>query len=373
MDEIKFLQDLLQIDSVNPPGNESRVSKYLAKRCQNIGLPFEIQGLDEKRSNFIIELEGKSDKKLFFCGHMDTVSPGKIKWDYSPFSGEIIGNKIFGRGSSDMKSGLAAMYLALEGIFLEGITPEYNLVLLATAGEEVDSCGARNYLENHDLFDVEAIIIGEPTNGKVAIGHKGALWLEITTYGKTAHGSMPEKGINAIDKMAKVIQMIEQLKLKWAYMDPILGKSSLAVTTIHAGIQTNVIPDSCTITVDIRSVPPLSHHEVYHEIQNRLNQLQQQDTSFSYHIQTKLDRASILTEKKSQIIQKALQLKGQTEQDCFGVPFYTDAAVLNPNSSIPTLIYGPGDEGLAHQPNEWVDIDAYLQSIQFYRNLMLGK
>jgi succinyl-diaminopimelate desuccinylase len=370
MNELKFLQELLKIDSVNPPGNETRVSRLLAKRCQEIGLPFDIQALDQNRSNFIVEMKGRSEKKLLFCGHMDTVSPGALEWDYSPFSGELVGNKLYGRGASDMKSGLAAMFLALESIYLENIVPEYTLVFLATAGEEVDSCGARTYLEHHDLTNVEALIIGEPTNGKVVIGHKGALWIEITTHGKTAHGSMPDKGINAIEKMTKVIQLVEKLKLKWNFSDQTLGKSSLAVTTIHAGIQTNVIPDSCTISIDIRTVPPQSHQEIFLELQNQLNELTIDDPEFSFQLLKQLDRPSILTEKTSPIIQKALQLKRQTNEDCYSVSYYTDAAVLNPNSHIPTLLYGPGDESLAHQPNEWVDLSSYLQSIHFYRALM---
>lgn len=372
MNEIKFLQELIQIDSINPPGNETRVSKFFAKRCEVIGLPFEIQVIDNKRSNFLIELKGKRDQKLFFCGHMDTVSPGEMKWDYPPLSGEIVDNKLYGRGTSDMKSGLAAMYLALESIFLEEMIPEYTLVFLATAGEEVDSCGARAFLEHQPLNDVEAIIIGEPTNQKVVVGHKGALWLEITTYGKTAHGSMPTKGINAIEKMTKVIQLIDQLKLEWVFENDTLGTSSMAVTTIRGGVQTNVIPDSCTISVDIRTVPPQSHQEIFNQIKFHLDELKQVDPAFTFQIEKKLDRNSIFTDKSCSIIQKALQLNQLSNKDCYGVSFYTDAAVLNPDSVIPTLIYGPGDESLAHQPNEYVKIPSYLQSIQFYRALMLS-
>lgn len=371
MNDIQFLQKIIQIDSINPPGNESRVANFFAKRCESLGIPFEIQRIDKGRSNFLLQIQGKTPKKLFFCGHMDTVAPGEMQWDYPPLSGEIVENRMYGRGASDMKSGLAAMYLAIESIFLENIVPHHTLVFLATAGEEVDSCGARVFLESHQLADVEAMIIGEPTNGKVVIGHKGALWLDITTYGKTAHGSMPEKGINAIEKMTKVIQLIEQLKLEWTYTADVLGKSSMAVTTIQGGVQTNVIPDSCSITVDIRTVPPQSHQHIFEKLTLHLNTLSQSEPNFSFTLKKRLDRPSIFTDKKSNIIKKALSLNNFENDECYGVSYYTDAAVLNPNSSIPTLIYGPGDESLAHQPNEWVDIDAYQKSIEFYRKLML--
>ncbi|MCA1029859.1 M20 family metallopeptidase [Bacillus timonensis] len=372
MDSIGFLQALIQLNSVNPPGNESRVTELFIQRCNKIGLPYEKMNLSHSRSNFLIHLKGRSSKKLMLCGHMDTVSPGEREWGYPPFSGEVVGNKIYGRGASDMKSGLAAMYLAIESLYLSKKVPPLDVVFLATAGEEVDSCGARHYLEHYSLENVEGIIIGEPTNEKIVVGHKGALWVEITTYGQTAHGSMPSNGVNAIEKMSKVIHLVEQLKLEWKLAAPFLGETSLAVTKIQGGIQTNVIPDKCTIEVDIRSVPPQTHEKLFNELKVQLANLQALDESFQADIKLLLDRSPILTNTASKIIQTAISLKGDGQKGCFGVSYYTDGAVLNPNSYIPTLIYGPGDEKLAHQPNEWVHTDAYLRSIEFYKNLILS-
>jgi succinyl-diaminopimelate desuccinylase len=366
---IPFLQELLRIDSTNPPGNEQRIAQVLANRWERIGLPGKITRLEENRSNFEVRLKGKGEKTLFFCGHMDTVSPGAKPWDYSPFSGEWVENRLYGRGASDMKSGLAAMMLAMEELYLSGATLHGDLVFLATAGEEVDSCGARHFFENIGMTNVDAIVIGEPTNEKVVIGHKGALWLEIVTYGKTAHGSMPEQGINAIDHMSNVIELIQRYKLAWRVEKPPLGRGSMAITQIGGGIQTNVIPDQCYIRVDIRSVPPNSHEQLLLELQQQLSELQKNVPGLQVECRKLLDRSAVLTDVDSPIIQDALKIKGLTNQDCFGVSYYTDASVLNSSSSIPTLIYGPGDEKLAHQPNEWVDVGAYLRSIAFYREL----
>jgi succinyl-diaminopimelate desuccinylase len=366
---IPFLQELLRIDSTNPPGNEHKIAQVLANRWERIGLPGKITRIGENRSNFEVRLKGKGDKTLFFCGHMDTVSPGAKPWDYSPFEGILVEDRLYGRGASDMKSGLSAMMLAMEELYLSGVTLPGDLVFLATAGEEVDSCGAMYFFENMGMNHVDAIVIGEPTNEKVVIGHKGALWLEIVTYGKTAHGSMPEQGINAIDHMSNVIELIQRYKLNWHIAKPPLGSGSMAVTEIGGGIQTNVIPDQCYIRVDIRSVPPQSHDLLFQQLQYELSELRKKIPDFQAECRKLLDRSAILSDVDCSIIQTALKIKGLANQDCYGVSYYTDASVLNPSSSIPTLIYGPGDERQAHQPNEWVNVQAYLRSIAFYKEL----
>jgi succinyl-diaminopimelate desuccinylase len=379
MEPVQFLQDLLRIDSSNPPGNEHEVAKVIAARCERVGLKTKITEVETNRSNLEVRLTGNGtkrgtthdSKKLLFCGHMDTVSPGETEWTYSPFSGELQGNKLYGRGASDMKSGLAGMFLAVESLYNEGVQLPGEIVFLATAGEEVDSCGARKYLESNHMKDFDAIVIGEPTNEKVVIGHKGALWLEIVIYGKTAHGSMPDQGVNAIKHTMEVISLIEQYDLEWKIQEETLGHSTMAVTRIGGGVQTNVIPDRCYVQVDIRTVPPQSHPQLIQELKDKLDYLSCKNSGMRAEIKPLLDRPALLTHPSSKIVQTALTIKGQDPASCYGVSYYTDGSVLNPHSEIQTLVYGPGDEKLAHQPNEWVDVDAYLRSITFYRELAI--
>ncbi|AND39916.1 M20 family metallopeptidase [Cytobacillus oceanisediminis] len=371
MNDIQFLQQLLQIDSSNPPGNEHLVTEAFINRCKQNCLPFKVTILDETRSNFEVTLPGKSGKQLVLCGHMDTVSPGTGEWIYSPFSGEIADGRIYGRGASDMKSGLAAMFLALEELYLTSTVPPAGVTFLATAGEEVDSCGARAFIKENDCRKIDALIIAEPTNEKIVIGHKGALWLEITAYGKTSHGSMPEQGINAVDHMLKIVRLLDEMKIGWMTDRKPLGQSSLAVTMIEGGVQTNVIPDKCSIRADIRTVPPQSHSSFINMLKSKLDLLMDQEEIYKYSVETILDRPSILTDPAEDIIQIAQMIKGESPANHYGVSYYTDGAVLNPRSEIPTLIYGPGDEKLAHQPNEWVSLAAYQRSIQFYKQLIM--
>ncbi|OZU87817.1 acetylornithine deacetylase [Virgibacillus indicus] len=369
MDAVRFLQEMIRVDSSNPPGNEHKAAKLLAERSESAGIPYDISQFESNRSNFKIHLKGEGKGRLLFCGHMDTVLPGEQPWNHSPFSGEIEEGRMYGRGTSDMKSGLCAMFLAVESLFKEGKKLPKDIIFLATAGEEVDSCGARQYLKEESLDDVEALVIGEPTNEKVVVGHKGALWLEIITTGKTAHGAMPANGINAVEWMRNVMDMAESLKSKWKISSIPLGESSLAITKLNGGVQTNVIPDRCSMHIDIRSIPPQEHEDLISEIKQNLQELFSTEESPDFHINKLLDRPSILTEKTSPVIASALRIKEQNS--VHGVSYYTDGAVLNPDSRIPTLIYGPGDEKLAHQPNEFVDVNAYLRSIDFYKELAL--
>ena len=140
MEQIAFLQRLIQVNTSNPPGNELKVGKMIAARGNRLGLDMKITSFDSHRCNVEGRFKGKGKRKLLLCGHMDTVSPGEQPWEYGPYSGTIEGDRMYGRGTSDMKSGLAAMYLAFESLYLsQDYSSLGEVVFLATAGEEVDS------------------------------------------------------------------------------------------------------------------------------------------------------------------------------------------------------------------------------------------
>lgn len=366
---IEFLQSLIHIDSTNPPGNEDEVVQHFVNRSEAAGLPYEVTTLSDNRSNFSATLKGNSSQgKLLLSGHTDTVKIGSQKWRHDPFAAMIEDGKMYGRGTTDMKSGLAALYLAVEALYQEGFSLKKDIEFLATAGEEVDSIGAAHYVNTVGRSDVGAIVIAEPTSEKVVAGHKGALWVEVILTGKTAHGAMPEQGINAVEAMGKVLQLVDALKEEWLDEKAPLGKSSISANTINGGIQTNVIPDQCVLNVDIRTVTPNIHEQLYEEFKKRLEQLFPGKSTPDVSTKVLLDRATILTDDKEDIIREALNVSGLNIVG--GVSYYTDGSVLNPDSQIPVLIYGPGIETLAHQPDEYVDVAAFERSIEFYKSLI---
>lgn len=367
---IEFLQSLIQIDSTNPPGNEHDVVEQFVKRAEAAGLTYEVTDLGDNRSNVSVTLKGQGEnqERLLLSGHTDTVKIGAQEWTHPPFSGEITDGRMYGRGTTDMKSGLAALYLALESLHQDGAVLKKDVEFLASAGEEVDSVGASHFVDTGGMENVGAVIIAEPTTEKVSVGHKGAFWIQVELTGQTAHGSMPELGINAVEGMSKVIRLVEQLKEEWLEEKAPLGKSSISAKMITGGIQTNVIPDQCTLNIDIRTVRPNVHDDLYADFNTRLAALFSGENDPKFSTKVLLDRAAVLTEKDETIIQDALEITGHDE--VIGMSYYTDGSVLNPDSEIPTLIYGPGIETLAHQPNEYVETEAFERSIELYKALI---
>ncbi|ANR69526.1 M20 family metallopeptidase [Staphylococcus equorum] len=367
---IEFLQSLINIDSTNPPGNEHEIVELFIKRCEESNIPYEVTDLGNNRSNFSVILKGSAENKgkLLLSGHTDTVKIGTQKWRYNPFEATIDNGKLYGRGTTDMKSGLAALYLALERLHQENYVLTKDVEFLATAGEEVDSIGAEHYVKTTNMDNIDSIVIAEPTREKVVVGHKGALWIEVTLTGKTAHGAMPEQGINAVESINKVLNLVENLKEEWSEERSPLGKSSISANMIGGGIQTNVIPDQCTLNIDIRTVTPNIHEKLYQQFTEHLKQIFSEDNSPEFSTKIILNRATVITDKNQNIIKNALDVSSTDKVS--GVSYYTDGSVLNPDSNIPTLIYGPGIETLAHQPDEYVEVEAFERSITFFKDLI---
>ncbi|MCM3080739.1 MULTISPECIES: M20 family metallopeptidase [Brevibacillus] len=375
---ISFLQSLIQINSVNPPGAELAVAEAIQKRLVNSGLHMELDLVAENRANLLVSLNGDptqntsqdQGKTLVFSGHFDTVPVGGVDWTYPPFAGERVGDRIYGRGTTDMKSGVAAMIIAMECLAKSGITLPGNLLFAGTVGEEVDCLGAKEVARKGQIDHASAIVVSEPTANQVIVAHKGALWLEVTMLGKTAHGSMPDHGINAIQAIHRFITELNHYQLEHTPHE-ILGGSTLNIGMIRGGISVNVVPDQCSVTLDIRTVPGQNHAKILEEIQQLA---QKASLSASCHIKVLNDMAYVDTSASNPFIRTAMQVAGM-EQDASprGVNYYTDASVYQPHlNGIPVLIYGPGEPSMAHQPDEWVDVTKYLDAIRYFIDLAVA-
>jgi len=375
-EEVSFLKELLITNSVNPPGNEKKVAEIIAKKLEENGIECNLRSLGPDRAYLTARIKGNGNKKsLAFSGHMDTVPPGDIPWDYDPFGGQEVDGKLYGRGASDMKSGLAALAMAMVEIAREGIPLEGDLVLAATAGEEVDTLGARTMIEDGVLKDTGAMIIGEPSNNELFIAHKGALWLEITSYGKTAHGSMPDQGINAIVHMNTFINALhDNFKFKFKE-DKLLGGPTMNFGVISGGVNTNVVPDVCRLQIDMRTVPGMEHREIIADITSLMKEIENGSTA-RFDLKVLNDLMAVGTPAEDELIKLAKSVSEEisgTERQLKGVRYYTDAStfVKGLGEGLPVLIYGPGVETMAHKPNEHVEISKYLEAIKFYKKVAL--
>lgn len=371
---VELLQEMIQINTVNPPGNEKELAQKLKERLEEVGVETELVDLGNNRANVIGVIKGNGKQKsLLLNGHLDTVPPGDAGWEFEPFSGTITDGKIYGRGAADMKSGLAAMIMAIKAIKKAGIKLKGNLIFLGSAGEETDSIGAFHYLKTSGLKDVGAIVIGEPTSCKIKIAEKGALWLQITTFGKVSHGAYPEKGINAIIHMNELLNEILKYKLNFEENE-LLGAPTLNVSTINGGVKTNVVPDRCSVTIDIRTVPSVNHQNIIKDIESIINNLKKKIKGFNAELKVINNRPSVETKSNHPFIKIGQEVgKELFNKDLIpeGVNFYTDAAVFLPSTDLPAIIYGPGDSDMAHQPNEYININHLWEAVQFYIGVIL--
>jgi len=366
---VQFLQSLIQVNSVNPQGNEKEVAEVIQSYLESSNLQVELDDLSNNRANlFVTYPHVKSEEKyLVYSGHFDTVPTGKVEWEHDPFSGKIIDNKVYGRGTTDMKSGVAAMVLALECLERAGVKLNGKLQFVGTAGEEVDGYGAKKVVEKGQIDKATALVVSEPSENQLFTAHKGCLWLEIITYGKTAHGSMPYQGINAITAMNEFINTLQTYEFDYT-PHRLLGHPTMNIGTIEGGVKTNVVPDQCNLTLDIRTVPGQDNNIILNDMEKMIKTISEKAKS-TYEIKIINRMDSVSTNESDDFIKLAVQTgKNHLDLDLrpSGVNYYTDASVYWPHLKIPTIIFGPGNPRLAHQPDESVEIDKFIESIRYF-------
>ena len=370
---VDLLKRMIQLKTVNGPGDEKPLAEFLAKEMASFGMEVEVIDLGNNRANVTGVLKGTGEQKaLLLNGHIDTVPPGDVEWDHGPYSGDVVDGKIYGRGSADMKGGIAGMIMAAKAIKQAGVELKGNLIISGVAGEEIDSIGAFDFLNKGGLKDVGAIVIGEPSDCGIYVAEKGALWLEITTYGQTAHGAFPHNGKNAIIYMNALMNKLLQYKFLYEE-NQLLGSPTMNIATINGGVKTNVVPDKCTTTVDMRTVPSMNHDDIIKDFEGMIEELKDEIDGFEADIKITNNRPAVETAVDHPFVKMAQEVvKEEFEKnvEAKGVNFYTDAAVFLPATGLPAVIYGPGRSDMAHQPNENISIDSLMEATQFYAALI---
>jgi succinyl-diaminopimelate desuccinylase len=362
-DALELTRALIRFDTINPPGQERDCADYLAGMLEAGGLDVTRHEFADGRRSLVARLAGEGDgAPLCFTGHIDTVPLGHRAWSVDPFAGEVADGKLYGRGSTDMKSGVACLTLAaLRLAKMPG--PRAGLVLVITAGEETGCEGAAHLAAEGALGEAGAIVVGEPTSNYPLVGHKGALWLKAVTEGVTAHGSMPERGVNAVYKAARAVTRLEEFGFNAPHHD-LLGAPTLNVGTVSGGINVNSVPDHAEIGIDIRSVPGLGHGGVMKQLTQYLGD--------DVELEAVVDVEAVATNPDDPWVRDVFAvMSGYLGEDPRprGAPYFTDASVLTrAYGGPPTVILGPGEAHMAHQTDEYclverldVAVDAYAE------------
>ncbi|CAN5308818.1 M20 family metallopeptidase [soil metagenome] len=367
IDPIALSRELIALDTINPPGQELVCIQHLEAMLAAAGFTTEVHAFDDDRANLIARIGGRDGKPpLCFTGHVDTVPLGNAAWSVDPFAGAIMDGKLYGRGSSDMKCGVAAFVAAVCGIADQLIHAATGVVLVITAGEETGCEGALQLAKDGVLGAAGAIVVAEPTSNVAVVGHKGALWLRAITTGVTAHGSMPHLGVNAAYKAARVLTILEKFQFNVA-PHPHLGSPTLNVGMVHAGLNVNSVPDRAEIGIDIRSIPGLDHARIREHLAAELGA--------DVTLEPIIDVGSVWTEPTDPWIRQVHEVVQQITGEIPGVapktaPYFTDASALTPAfGNPPTIVLGPGEAAMAHQTDEYCEVDRIRVATEIYAAL----
>lgn len=363
-DTAKLLNELIALPSVNPaflpPGDsragEQLVADFIAVTAAHAGLEIEFQKVLPGRVNLLAHLRpsARPTQTILLAPHLDTV-PSATEDQFVP---RKEGDRLFGRGACDTKGSIAAMLSALCTLAKSKQRPRLTEIIFAGfVDEEAAQAGSRALAKARLKADLA--IVGEPTNNQVVTAHKGNIWFQLETRGKLAHGSRPELGRNAVHAMARVVDALETdyaAMLRGRRRHPLLGCATVNVGTICGGTQANIVPDSCVITIDRRTLPGETEPQVKREIETFLARKKLSATFKSVRNGPCLP---LETPASLPLVRSFLRSAGQRKP--VGVNYFCDAAILA-EGGIPSVVFGPGDIAYAHTADEWISLRSLEQA-----------
>ena len=317
---IDILTQLIEIDTTNPPGNEAGMVRHLQILLE--GSEMRVVEHGHGRSS-LVALVGPIKKErptLTFIGHMDTVPYTEENWDYPPLKATVHLDRLYGRGASDMKSGLACMILLAEWCLKNQDKMTANLKLVFTADEEADGIGMQDIIKQGLVASDEFLIVPEPTDLRVAYEEKGALWLRLKSFGKASHGSLPEEGSNAIDAVFHFKQRLFELI---ACDHRLLGSTTASLNLLQGGSKVNVVADYATAEIDVRYPPDVSDERLREAVSQSIEYVAQSGVKMEYEVLN--FRPALCSPKKrlAGAIKEAYEHL-QLSYEEFGVRYYTD-------------------------------------------------
>lgn len=374
---IELLADLVKADSVNPPGDTRKVMAVVLRKVKTFTHNYEVVASDETTPNIFITLNPGGRPQLLYSGHMDTVPIGeKDRWEVDPFGGHIKGNLIYGRGAADMKGGDAAMLMAMKVLQLEKVPLKGSLVLNLASDEETGGTRGVKYLMNNNFYSPDMVVVGEITNkNRIAIVEKGAVVYGLSTRGRIAHAGTPWAGVNAIEKMVKLLYRL-QLRLTEAFKtrpSGLLSPATINIGTIQGGVSFNVVADACRVLIDRRMLPGETFDSATQEIQGIIDEVKKEDPEVEATLAMLASGSAFETSPEQLICQLAQRTLEELNlpAEFVGYDHVSDGRIFA-ERGIPTILIGPGSVLQAHAPNEHLELDQYLDAIKIYALLAVN-
>lgn len=385
---IQFVKQLLKVETVE---TEAPIVPVITEKLKQIGMEVDVYETfnpripEKKRPCILGTLHGKKRNPLLgFNGHTDVV-PVEFpsKWKHSPFKPVVEGGKLYGRGACDMKGGLGSMIMAVQALVRAGIELEGTLVIAAVPGEETGGWGSESTLKEKGW---DAIVIGEPTELSINPACNGITTFYVKVNGKSSHASMPEKGINAIDKMLAVLNAFESYKERLSRrVHPLSGRPAFVSSIIQGGWRNVIVADECTLHITTHMIPGETTESRYSEVLEILAGLEKKDPKFEVSMfdsdhhpitlplpksgphRPRLDPTEISVEEPvvQAMLNGAREALGR-ELSIGGIRYACDSPFYVNEGNIPTLVFGPGNIEQAHTYDEWVDVNQLVDATKVY-------
>ncbi|MQS75522.1 ArgE/DapE family deacylase [Companilactobacillus halodurans] len=368
---LNILKDLIEIKSVND--HEKEVATYLQKLLAKYDIKSDIKEVRGDRANLVAEI-GSGKPVLGISGHMDVVSAGNSDdWNTDPFKMTEKDGQLFGRGITDMKSGLTALIITMIELHHQNLPKSGTIRLMATMGEEVGEEGSSYLLKDGYMKDVDGLVIAEPSGYNIGYGEKGSMDIKFISKGKASHSSMPENGFNAIDALMGLLldanKIFRDDKISQKTMGPLIFNTTL----IKGGTQVNSIPDYAEAEVNARTIPEYDNDKIISELNNLMNKYNNQGAKISTDIY--MNESPVLMNADNYLVKaiKTLMEPYATDDIQIGpISPVTDASnlVQGKPQDFPFIIAGPGND-TPHQVNESLDKQMFLDFIDIYQKLFI--
>jgi succinyl-diaminopimelate desuccinylase len=349
---IGLTQNLIKINSENPPGDESRIAAFVKKYLQDLGLEVKIYEFKKKRCNVVATVNGKHKKhSLLITPHLDTVPAGK-NWKVNPFSGKIYKGRIYGLGATDCKGNLASAIEALNCLVEGKIVLDYDLIFAATSDEESGSDLGLIPLLGKGILKPDAALVLDADDFEIIVTQKGLMHLKVKIQGKRAHGAYPERGINAIDMAMDIIREIKALKGRYK-KNRYLKAPTVNTGTIKGGDKVNIVADWCEFELDFRFLPGMSEINLLKDVRGIISK---HTRKFRMEIEG-IQKPYFINEKHPLIVYLAGAMKKNgVKPDVKGSEGATVITFFQ-KKNIPAIACGFGSNGQAHTADEYVKID----------------
>lgn len=364
----ELLSKLIQAQTTADKG-ELAAAETISAELGRSGIDSRIDKWDGTRANLTAQVKSSGHKgALLFACHLDVVPPGEVSWRHPAFGGIESEGKIYGRGSTDMKGGIAAIVTAIGEIANSGTKLQGDIILFGAAGEETDCCGTKRFVRNCGwLPEISGVVLPEPTDFEIVTAHRGMLWLKVQTFGKAAHSSAPQLGVNAIASMTSVLNELENFEIRFEPHD-LLGKCSMSINTISGGQAMNIVPDKCEIGIDIRTVPGQNYQDIINDLQIIFAKLKQTNPQFEAKVSVIREVGALETDTQCDFVRDFCSVTGINKTCAVG--FTTDGPHFA-SLGLPVVIFGPGKPHLAHKPDEYIDISDVEKAVEYYKNIIL--